>query len=130
MEAIVTAGVLVKELGPRFIIHGAKGSFIKYGIDPQEEPLRNGILPEGGEWGIEAPDKWGLVTIDFEDLNFDGRIETEAGNYIGFYNNVYDVIINNAEMAVKPKEARNVIRIIEQAFESAKLGKEIDILMD
>jgi hypothetical protein len=33
-------------------------------------------------------------------------------------------------MAVKPKEARNVIRIIEQAFESAKLGKEIDILMD
>jgi predicted dehydrogenase len=130
MKAIVTAGVLVKDLGPRFIIHGSKGSFIKYGIDPQEEPLRNGVLPKGDDWGFETPDKWGLVTVDFEDLNFDGRIETEAGNYMGFYSNVYDVLINNAEMYIKPVEARNVIRVIELAFESVSLGKEIEVLLD
>lgn len=126
-EAVLTAGVLVKELGPRFIIHGSKGSFIKYGIDPQEEPLRNGKMPEGEDWGIESSDNWGLVTIGYDDEDFDGRIETEAGNYMGFYNNVFDVLRNSAEMAVKPYEARNVIRMIELAFDSAKLGKEVKI---
>lgn len=126
-RAVLTAGVLVEELGPRYIIHGARGSFIKYGIDPQEALLRKGILPGGEDWGQESPDRWGLVTIDYDDLNFDGRIETEEGNYMGFYNNVYDVLTNNAEIMVKPAEARNVIRIIELAFESAKLGLEIKV---
>lgn len=126
-ETVVTAGVLVEEIGPRFIIHGSKGSFIKYGIDPQEEPLRNGNLPEGKDWGKESSDKWGLVTIAYDDIDFDGRIETEAGNYMGFYDNVFNVLNNNAEMIVKPEEARDVIRMIEIAFKSAKLEKEIEV---
>lgn len=126
-EAEVTAGVLVEELGPRFIIHGTKGSFIKYGLDPQENPLRNGKMPEGKNWGKESEDKWGLVTIGYEDEDFDGRIETEAGNYMGFYNNVFDVLKNNAEIAVKPEEARNVIKIIELAFESSKTGGQVSL---
>ncbi len=126
-KAVLTAGVLVKELGPRFIIHGSKGSFIKYGIDPQEEPLRNGKMPEGEDWGIESPDKWGFVTIGYEDEDFDGRIKTEAGYYMGFYDNVYNVLKNNAEMVVKPGEARDVTRMIELAFKSANLGKGIEV---
>jgi len=123
--ARVTAGVLVEELGPRFIIHGSKGSFIKYGIDPQEEPLRNGVMPGGEGWGVDKQENWGLITIDYEDEDYDGRIETLPGNYMGFYNNVYDVLTNNKEIAVKPEEARNVIKIIEMAFESSKTGKII-----
>ncbi len=84
-------------------------------------------MPEGEDWGIESPEKWGLVTIDYDDEDFDGRVETEAGNYMGFYNNVYDVLINNAEMAVKPEEARDVIKIIELAFESSKTGTEVNL---
>ena len=38
---------------------------------------------------------------------------------MGFYDNVYEVITKGAEQAVQPEEARNVIRIIELAFESA-----------
>ncbi|MCB0806594.1 MAG: Gfo/Idh/MocA family oxidoreductase, partial [Bacteroidales bacterium] len=48
MIAKVTAGMLVKDPGPRYIIHGNRGSFIKYGIDPQEAALRKGEMP-GGE---------------------------------------------------------------------------------
>jgi hypothetical protein len=44
---------------------------------------------------------------------------------MGFYDNVYDVITRGAGQAVMPEEARNVIRIIELAFESSKNGKII-----
>jgi len=126
LSVVLTAGMLVQDPGPRYIIHGARGSFIKYGIDPQEEALRKGIMPEGEGWGEESPEIWGLITIDYDDLNFDGRIETEPGNYMGFYNNVYNTLINSDEQAVKPEEAARVIRIIEMAFESSQVGKALE----
>jgi scyllo-inositol 2-dehydrogenase (NADP+) len=125
MKAILTAGMLVKDPGPRYIIHGTIGSFVKYGIDPQEEALRKGMMPDSETWGIEDPDKWGLVTIDYADMNVHGSVETEPGNYMEFYNNVHDVLNKKSSMAVLPVEARNVIRIIELARESSAKKKEI-----
>jgi len=126
LKAILKAGMIVKDPGPRYIIHGINGSFIKYGIDPQEEMLQQGFLPAGDDWGAEEPEYWGLINMDLNGLQIQGTIETECGNYHGFYDNVYDVLINNAEMAVKPQEASDVIRIIELAFESADKGKIIN----
>ena len=125
MKAILTAGMLVKYPGPRYIIHGIIGSFVKYGIDPQEEELRKDVMPGSETWGVEDPDKWGLVTIDYADMNVHGSVETEPGNYLEFYNNVYDVLTKKAPMAVSPVEARNVIRIIELARESSVKNKEV-----
>lgn len=128
LVAKVTAGMLVKDPGPRYIIHGDRGSFIKYGTDLQEEALRKGAMPGGEYWGGETPETWGLVTIDYDDdLNFNGHVETEAGNYMAFYDNVYDVLVKDREQAVKPAEAAEVIRIIEMAFESSRKGKMIKI---
>ncbi len=127
MKAILTAGMMVKEPGPRFIIHGTIGSFIKYGIDPQEEQLRKGTLPGSEGWGSDSPEDWGLITLDYADMNVHGSVETEPGNYMAFYNNVYDVITKKTQMAVKPEEARNVIRIIELARESSLKQKEVKV---
>lgn len=126
-NAILTAGMLVEDPGPRFVIHGHLGSFVKFGIDPQEKELQAGKMPEGEDWGADNPENWAMTTIDYQDLNIDGSIETEPGNYMGFYNNVYDVLRNDGTMAVQPEEARNVIRIIELAFESRRVNKEINV---
>ncbi|XNM66268.1 Gfo/Idh/MocA family oxidoreductase [Escherichia coli] len=37
---------------PKFIVHGHKGSFIKYGIDQQETSLKANVMP--GEPGFGA----------------------------------------------------------------------------
>lgn len=124
-KVILTAGMNVKDLGPRFIIHGHRGSFVKYGIDPQEESLRNGNLPQGDNWGTENEKDWGYLTMEDEHVEFDGQVETQAGCYPCFYENVYEVIINQLEMKIKPTEAADVIRIIELAFKSAESGKPI-----
>ena len=127
LKAILTSGMLVSEPGTRYIIHGVLGSFIKYGIDPQENDLRQGLMPDSDTWGQESPEKWGLVTIDYLDVNVNGSVETEAGCYQEFYQNVYGVLVNGDEMAVKAWEARNVIRIIELAFESSRFQKKLKV---
>jgi scyllo-inositol 2-dehydrogenase (NADP+) len=127
MKAILTAGMMVKDPGPRYIIHGAIGSFIKYGIDPQEEELRKGTMPGDASWGMEDPEYWGLITIDYADLNIHGSVETEPGNYMEFYNNIYNVLTKKASASIKPAEARNVIRIIELARESNSKKKDIKV---
>jgi len=126
MKVILKAGMFVKETGPRYIIHGTLGSFVKYEIDPQEETLKKGTMPQGEDWGKEQPEFYGLLNTTIDEQPFFGKIETEPGNYHGFYDNVYDVIINGAPQEVKPIEAKNIIRIIELAFESADKGEIVN----
>lgn len=118
LKAIVTAGMLVENPDLRYVINGSKGSYVKYGIDPQEAALKNGFMPNWEEWGKETFENWGIATFVNSGLWFDGSIETEAGNYMAFYENIYNVLGQNAEIAIKPEEARDVIRIIELAIES------------
>jgi predicted dehydrogenase len=125
MQALVTAGMLEENAELRYIINGTKGSYVKYGIDPQEALLKEGIKPDADDWGMEGFDNWGLASFVQHELFFEGAIETEPGNYMGFYQNVHDVLTAGAEMAVKPEEARNVIRIIEMALESAENHQEL-----
>ncbi|HPI84775.1 MAG TPA: Gfo/Idh/MocA family oxidoreductase [Bacteroidales bacterium] len=127
LKVILKASVFVKEQGPRYSLHGTKGSFIKYGIDPQEEMLKAGAMPGSEDWGKEDPDYWGLLNAEMHGQQFYGNIETEPGNYMAFYDNVFDVITKGAEQAVTPQEARNVIRILELAFESQRAQSLVKI---
>lgn len=127
LEVVLTAGMLVLENDLRYSIQGSKGNFVKYGIDPQEGQLKAGKKPNGINWGKEEPGKWGNISFTHADLNIEGQVETEVGNYMAFYENVYNVIRKGQEQAVRPEEARNVIKIIELAFESYRLKKEIQV---
>ena len=109
------AGMLVKEKGPTFIIHGTRGSFVKYGMDVQEEALKNGKKPEDfPEWGEEPEESWGKINIFEQEEN----IPSEKGDYRNLYRNVHAAITEGKELAVKPQQAREVIRVIELAQES------------
>ncbi len=44
---------LMCEKEPRFVLHGTEGSYVKYGLDPQEADLTKGLLPDGPHWGEE-----------------------------------------------------------------------------
>ena len=112
------AGVFVREKGPRFVLHGRKGSYIKSGLDPQEKALVEGNMPVGEKWGHDDKKAWGILYTEMDGKVVRKNFETIAGNYMGFYDNVYDVIHNGKEMAVKPSEAALNILIIERAVES------------
>jgi scyllo-inositol 2-dehydrogenase (NADP+) len=113
---IVKSSLMVYENFLRYNLHGTKGSFIKGGLDPQEETLRKDILPTQKPWGVEPEDRWGKLFRD----DFTGIIPSEAGDYAPFYQNVYDAIVNGAELAVKPSEILRTTRVIDLAFASSE----------
>ena len=118
LKVTLKAGLLVREPGPRFALHGTEGSFVKYGVDPQEEALKRGRSPREPEWGLEPTEQWGILNTQIGGLHFQGKIETTQGCYPAYYENVYQAIRGEAELIVKPEEARNTIRIIELAVQS------------
>jgi predicted dehydrogenase len=126
MKAILHAGMLVREQGPRYMIQGMNGSFIKYGEDPQEEKLKAGELPVGDDWGREPESFHGLLHTEINGEVLKRNIPSRKGNYGGYYKNVYNTIVNNATLQEKPEHGYNTIRIIELAFESSRTKRTLD----
>ena len=119
-KIILKSGMLVREAGPRYAIHGMLGSFIKSGEDPQEALLRKGILPTGEYWGRESEDIYGLLHTEMDGKVIREKYPSLAGNYGGFYNDLYNTIRKGEPLKVKPEHGYNVIRLIELATESSE----------
>ncbi|MDQ3804976.1 MAG: oxidoreductase [Acidobacteriota bacterium] len=121
------AGMLVRGRSPRFVLHGTQGSFVKYGLDPQEEALGRGLTPAEPRWGEEPKESWGALDAQAGGLHLEARVETVAGRYQAFYQNLAEAIAGRAAPAVKPEEAWNTMRIIELAFRSSAEGRTISL---
>jgi scyllo-inositol 2-dehydrogenase (NADP+) len=118
MRALLSASMLVAEPRPRFAVHGSGGSFVKYGVDPQEAELKAGADPR--EPGADPAD--GVLT------SADGArqtVGTERGRYLTFYEQVAAAIRGEAPPPVGPADARSGLRIIEAARESAREGRTV-----
>jgi scyllo-inositol 2-dehydrogenase (NADP+) len=128
IRVTLKASYLVREPGPRYILNGTLGSFLKYGIDPQEEALKNGFLPGNPDWGTEPEENWGLLNTEFNNKPIYKKLESLHGNYPGFYDNIYNYLVRGIPLAMHPEESALVIRVIEAAFRSHRLRKAISII--
>jgi scyllo-inositol 2-dehydrogenase (NADP+) len=117
-KIILKSGMLVREAGPRYTIHGREGSFLKYGEDPQEVLLRKGILPTAADWGRESEDIYGLLHTEINGKIIKEKYPSLTGNYGGFYKDLYNTFRRGESLKVKPEHGYNVIRMIELATES------------
>ena len=126
-NALLKCSYLVKEEGPRFILHGLNGSFLKKGIDPQEEQLKRGVLPRGSQWGIEESSAWGLLNVRVNGLDIRGRVSSVPGNYPAFYDSLYESVRLGKPLAVPPEEPARVIRILEACLESHHKRITVDL---
>jgi len=113
---VLKSSLMVYDNFLRYTIHGTNGSFIKGGLDVQEETLRKNVLPNQTPWGVEPDVRWGKLSTP----EFSGILESEAGNYMPFYDNVYEAIVEGAPLAVKPEEILRTCRVIDLAFKSSQ----------
>jgi scyllo-inositol 2-dehydrogenase (NADP+) len=118
---------LIREPGPKFSLHGTDGSFLKWGSDPQEDDLKSGKHPGIQNWGKEPEEMWGILNTETKGIKYKGKYETLPGNYLAYYDDIYNSIINHHEPSVTAEQGRDVIRVIEAAKESNKLRKEVKI---
>jgi predicted dehydrogenase len=108
---------------PRFIVHGALGSFVKFGIDSQEEALKRGKKPGGPGWGAD-PRPGTVYTWKYGKLQA-SVVPTTPGNYLGFYEAIRDAITEGAPNPVSPQDALGVMTVLETAVQSSEERREL-----
>jgi scyllo-inositol 2-dehydrogenase (NADP+) len=108
-RVILTSSLLAAAPRPRFGLYGTEGSFVKYGLDPQEPQALAGMSPADPAFGVEDARWHGTLTLA------DGtteRIATERGRYLSFYEAVAAAIIDGAPVPVEPADARAGLALI------------------
>lgn len=115
-RAMLRASMLAPPVGPTWIVHGTKGSFVKYGMDPQEAALKDGRTPDEPDWDTEPEEMYGkLVTPDAT-----RTVPTLRSSFARYYENVRDVMLGTAELAVTSEWSLDVMRGLELAAESSR----------
>jgi len=120
----------------RYIVRGTRGTYLKYGIDSQEDQLRIVLSPSAileSQFGMEPEYLWGTVEkMEADDMTVTKATwpSEKAGCYIELFKNLAAVIRSGAEPVVKWEEATAVIEMIEIAHRSAKEGRTIAVTAD
>ncbi|HEX6374849.1 MAG TPA: Gfo/Idh/MocA family oxidoreductase [Allosphingosinicella sp.] len=115
-RVLLAASSLIGTPRPRFAAYGLRSSYIKYGLDPQERQLNDGIAPVSPGFGAENPALRGNIT------NISGpseAIPTLPGRYLAFYEAVAAAISERGPPPVDPADAREGLRIIRLARSAA-----------
>lgn len=104
----------------RFAVHGMEGSYIKHGLDPQEDQSKAGMKPLDAEWGMDL--RPGTLT---DKAMRETLVRNEVGTYRTFYAAVRDAITGHGPNPVPPAQALDVMRVIDAGIVSAQNGQEV-----
>lgn len=126
-KCLLRSSYLVREPGPRFILHGTEGSYLAWGVDPQEKALQSGEFPGKPGWGEDPGSSRGHIHTGFGGQHLEGPFPTLPGNYMAFYDNVYDAIRHDVPLEVTAEQARDVVRIIEAAYRSSREARVVTL---
>ncbi len=122
------AGMLVAASAPRFAVHGTLGSFVKEGLDPQEEALKAGVRPTWPArpgWGVDAGPAT-LVTRAADGSAATATVDLLPGAHMAFFAGVAAAIRDEAPNPVPPDEALDVMALIELGIASAAQRRELE----
>jgi predicted dehydrogenase len=114
------ASAVASRPGPRFRVLGSRQGYVVWGMDPQEEALKNGGLPgrPGMRWGVAPEACWGTVGAG-------DRVEpvpTDPGDYRRFYEGIVASLRRGAPPPVTGHDAIVTLDVIEAAHRSAAVG--------
>lgn len=122
LRVCLRSSTLVAAPRPRFSIHGNAGSFIKFGLDPQEAQLKAGFCPGDPGYGMDI-EHGTLVRSE----GSRGSVPTERGNYLAFYEAIAAAILDGAPVPVAPGDARNGLVLIDLARRGASFGQCLSV---
>lgn len=122
VTALLRSTLTAATPGPRFVVHGTRGSFVKWGLDPQEDALKAGAKFSDPGFGEDPEQNWGELRVPGEPVR---KIKTVVGDYRGIYKNVRDAVLGKAKPEVTPEQAWRTTRLIELARISSGEGRRI-----
>ncbi|HEV3104853.1 MAG TPA: oxidoreductase [Trinickia sp.] len=126
-EVVLHASALAAIEPSRFAIHGTRGSYVKAGLDTQEDQLRAGMRPGDAGFGRgNAPGRLRvLVGAREAEREVERELPTLDGAYVEFYRAVAASIREEVPFPIAPQDAVDVMTIIELAEQSALEGRRL-----
>lgn len=124
-RVVLHASMLVAAESPRYVVHGMRGSYVKYGLDPQEDRLKAGDFPPAEEWGYDMRD--GVLTLADGEGVKEETLMTQPGNYPAYYAAVRDAISGRGNNPVTAEEAIQVMELIELGLQSAEKRQTLSL---
>ncbi|MGA5133314.1 Gfo/Idh/MocA family protein [Streptomyces olivoreticuli] len=118
------------QLGPRFRVLGSSAGYVKYGLDPQEAALREGLRPTDDRtaWGVEPESAWGRIGAGESPRTGGGEpVPTLPGDYPAYYAAVAQALRTGGKPPVTAREAAATLRVLEAARVSADQGRTVHI---
>ena len=122
-RVVLHAGSLVTANRLRFAVHGTRGSYMKYGMDAQEESLRAGGKPGQHEWGKD-PSPGELHRIQPGTVTTK-KVQGPPGDYRQYYAAMRDAVLGGGTPPVTPQQALQVMALLEWGMQSAREQREI-----
>jgi scyllo-inositol 2-dehydrogenase (NADP+) len=107
--------------GPRFALFGGRGTYMKHGLDPQEDALKRGVRPGDAEWGTEPEDRWGTLAAG----DAPRVVRTERGAYERYYAGIVAMLRGGAPPPVDTERVIDGLEIIAAAYQSAAERKVV-----
>jgi len=122
------ASMLAADSAPRFTLHGTGGSFVKEGLDAQEDALKAGARPTWPPqpgWGVDR----GLatrVTRAGDGATVHEFVAMQPGAHQAYFAAIAAAIRGEAPNPVPPEEAFAVMELIELGIRSADERRELE----
>ena len=127
LQVIVHGSMLAAGGSVRFVVHGDKASWTKYGADVQEPQLISGMRPGDPGWAID-PLSGALsvgATSGRNEVATERILPNVTGAYEHYYAGIRDAILGLGPNPVPVEEAIHVMAVLEAAIESAKTGDRV-----
>ena len=124
LRVVLHATTLAAHAAPRYILHGTKGSYVKHGVDVQEDALRAGEQPGGAAWGID-PTLGELRVAAIDDWVQNSTVPNRQGNYVDYYAAVRDAILGTGPNPVPPDQAVALMSLLDLGTRSAREGRAL-----
>ncbi|MDH7570270.1 MAG: Gfo/Idh/MocA family oxidoreductase [Armatimonadota bacterium] len=119
----ITVSRLARAPKPRWYVLGEEGAIVKTGRDPQEPAMIAGNI----DAAREDPADRARVFCVRDGLTMETVVDSERTSWKSYYRNIAEALLEGAELAVKPEEARRVVAVLDAAAESARTHQSVRV---
>jgi predicted dehydrogenase len=127
LQVHLQASMLAADVAPRFVVRGTRASFVKHGLDVQEDALKAGARPgwpAAADWGRD-PGPATIVTRDGDAPPVETPVALELGTQMAYFAAVAAAIRGEGPNPVPPEQALAVMALIELGLASADQRREL-----
>jgi predicted dehydrogenase len=123
-RAILHSGARGLAPGPIMAFHGDRGSYVKHGLDPQEDQVKAGMVPGALGWGVD-PNPGQLTILDADGTPTRETIPGVSGDYRLYYGALNAALRGEGPNPVTPEEGLAVMKAIDLGLRSSQARREL-----